>query len=156
MGDRLLNPHLWQPEREPIARGLAVGGFFSVLQFPFQSLPAVIVAMAVGGNIPAALVGCWITNPLSAAFIVWIELEIGFRFLGMGSPYAAMREGSVWEVLKDAPFPFAVGALLLAPVTAVMCYFGSKWIYDLVRILIERSAKNRRLAPRWRRKPPTD
>ncbi len=156
IGDRLLDPHLWQPEREPIARGLAIGSFFSVLQIPFQSLPAVVVAIAMRANVPAALLGCWITNPFTGAFIVLLELQIGFWLMGMGSVFEALKDGSVWKLLKEAPVPFAVGALVFAPITAVVCYFGAGWCYDLAKKVIERSAARRRAARAAARKPAGD
>ncbi len=143
-GDRLLDPILWQPEREPMARGFAVGGFLSMLPIPFQSLPAAAISIAGRMNVPAALLGCWVTNPLTMGFIWVIQLQIGFFLLGRDSPWRLLRDNSVWDVAKMSPWPMLVGTLVTAPFAAVICYFFARVVFDLVILAIGKSAERRR------------
>lgn len=150
VGDRLLDPVLWAPEREPMARGFAVGGFLSMLPIPFQSLPAATVAIAGRMNVPAALVGCWVTNPVTMGFIWYVQLRVGFFLLGRESPWRLLREHSVWEVVKMSPWPMLVGTVVTAPFAAVICYFFARICYDLIIFTIGKSAERRKRRQRDR------
>ncbi len=144
VGDRLLDPALWQPEREPMARGFAVGGFLSMLPIPFQSIPAAAIAIAGRMNVPTALVGCWVTNPVTAVFIWIVQLRIGYFLLGRGSPWVAFRDQTVWDVVKASPWPMLVGTMVTAPIAAAICYLLARVVFDLVTAAIHSSAKRRR------------
>lgn len=140
----MLDPLLWQPEREPMARGFAVGAFLSMLPIPFQSIPAAAIAIAGRMNVPTALVGCWVTNPVTAVFVWIVQLRIGYFLLGRGSPLEAFRDDSVWSVVKASPWPMLVGTIVTAPISAVICYFLARFAFDLVTAAIHGSAKRRR------------
>lgn len=152
VGDRLLDPHVWQPEREPVARGFAIGGFFSMLPIPFQSLPAVALAIWTRSNVPASLVGCWVTNPVTAPFIWIVQLQIGYFLLGRESPWHLLKDHSVWEVVRQSPWPMAVGTVVTAPISLVVSYFLAGWTYDIGAVIIRRSAERRRAREAARQK----
>lgn len=71
------NRVLWIPCRDSVASGLAIGLFFSVIPMPFQMLPAILLAMTVKGNVPFAIAATWISNPVTAAPIIWSQNAIG-------------------------------------------------------------------------------
>jgi uncharacterized protein (DUF2062 family) len=144
VGDRLLDPNLWQPGRETIARGLAIGAFFSMLPMPLQSLPAVFVALLMRANVPAALVGCWITNPVTAAFFVLIQIQLGFFILGEGKAWDALKDRPVLDLLMHVPVPLLLGAVLLGLVLSAAAYGGALITYDWFSRRIARSAHRRR------------
>jgi len=151
LGDRLLDPHLWQLDRQGLARGLAIGSFFSMMPIPLQSLPAALLAIASRSNVPAALVGCWITNPLTAPFFIFFCLYVGGFLLGRGSTIEAMRDHSAWEIFKQMPLPLLVGVAVICPILAVSGYFLGGWAYDLLSIMVRRSGRQRASARRARK-----
>ena len=68
---------LWVPCRDTVASGLAIGLFFSMMLMPFQMLPAAMIAMRVRANVPVAMASCWLTNPITAAPIMYLQYRIG-------------------------------------------------------------------------------
>src|SRR6056297_1739014 len=69
---------------EEIAKGFALGIFIGMTPtFGIQMPLAFFFAWILRENKLAALVGVWITNPLTAPFIYASEYEIGRLLLGM-------------------------------------------------------------------------
>ena len=69
---------------DEIAKGLALGVFIGMTPtFGFQMVLAVFFALLLKENRISALVGVWVTNPLTAPFIYAIEYETGRLLLGM-------------------------------------------------------------------------
>jgi hypothetical protein len=60
-----------------VASGLAIGLFFSMMLMPFQMLPAAIVAMRFRANVPFAMAACWLTNPITAAPVMFAQFKFG-------------------------------------------------------------------------------
>lgn len=71
------NRCLWIPCRDTVAAGLAFGLFFSMMLMPFQSLPAVLLAMRFRANVPFAFAACWVTNPLTAVPVIFGQFCLG-------------------------------------------------------------------------------
>lgn len=65
---------MWKPCRDTVAGGLAIGLFFAMMPIPFQSVVAAILAARAKLNIPFAVIGCWVTNPLTMVPI-WLSQE---------------------------------------------------------------------------------
>lgn len=82
-GDTLKQPELWTFNRASIAKGIAVGVFCAFLPMPFEMLPAIFIAAMISGNIPFAVAGVWLSNPLT-----WVPLYtpcylLGSRIIGV-------------------------------------------------------------------------
>ena len=74
----LLNKEeLWAIKRIPIARGLAIGMFSSMLPIPFQMILAALCSIALRANAPVAIAAVWISNPLT-----WVPVYTGNYLLG--------------------------------------------------------------------------
>jgi uncharacterized protein (DUF2062 family) len=132
LGDRLLRPELWHLDREGVARGLAIGAFFSMIPIPLQSLPAAVLALLTRANLPAALIGCWITNPVTGALILYLQIRIGCWLMGKPSPLAHFHDESWLQLLKSVPGPLTLGAVVLGTALATVTYFAAGIAYDLV------------------------
>lgn len=108
---------------EEIAKGMALGIFIGMTPTMGLQMPiALVFAWILKENRLAAVLGVWITNPLTAPFIYGLEYEVGRRLLGMS--YVAFPEeltlDSVarmgWEVLAPLWLGGILFGLLLAPV----------------------------------------
>lgn len=82
-------------------------------------LAAAIIAFLTRCNIPAAIACTWVSNPLTAAFFIYVQYKTGFFLLGYGD-----REppAGFVEVLKQAPIPFLTGAVVVGLVSAILAY----------------------------------
>jgi len=74
---RIGNRALWIPCRDTVATGLTIGLFFSMMLMPFQMIPAAIIAMWLRANVPFALAGCWVSNPLTTPPVLYIQFRLG-------------------------------------------------------------------------------
>jgi len=82
-GDSLKQPELWTFNRQTTAKGIAIGIFCAFLPMPFEIVPAIFLAALMRGNLPFAIAGIWISNPLT-----WIPLYtpcylLGTKILGL-------------------------------------------------------------------------
>jgi uncharacterized protein (DUF2062 family) len=146
LGDQVLDPMLWKPTDHSVAAGFSVGGFFSMMPIPMQMLPAAVLAWFTRCNIPAALVGCWISNPVTAPFLVYLQYQLGRVLLGLGTAPDAEASRSIVELLKTAPLAVLLGAMIMGVVTALVAYPSSYFIWRKIRHAIRTSAESRRRA----------
>lgn len=139
-----------QATPDEIAKGFALGIFIGMTPtFGFQMAIAIFLAILLKENKLAAIIGVWVTNPLTAPFIYALEYETGRILLGMSraklpGEFAFSALGSLgWEVL----LPLCLGSLIYG----ILCAGVS---YALVLRLIP-SVRTWRV-PRWprpRRRP---
>ncbi|WP_353414277.1 DUF2062 domain-containing protein [Arenicella sp. 4NH20-0111] len=76
-GDGLKQPEVWAFNRQSTAKGVAIGLFCAFLPMPFEMVPAIFLAVLMGGNLPFALACVWLSNPLT-----WIPLYTPCYLLG--------------------------------------------------------------------------
>ena len=82
---------LWRLERRRVALGVAIGAFFGILLPLGQTLPAVALAIFVRANLPAAVLGTFVSNPLTIAPLYAGAYAAGAALLGL--PVALPEEG---------------------------------------------------------------
>lgn len=130
-GRLLEDRDLWRLNRRPTARAAAVGIFCSMVPFPFQMVIAAAVSIAVGCNVPVAVVMCWITNPLTIGPIYYAAYKLGAWILGI-PPRAVRFEASLDWVLaafSDAWLPLILGCFVIGAAGAVLGFYGTHLIW---------------------------
>ncbi len=155
-GDRLFDPRFWHWDRHGTALGLAIGTFFSVLPMPLQSVPAAFFAAVFRANIPAALVGCWITNPFTFPLFFYLQLRIGSWLLDkpklMDQFHSLMAKFNDWQVMEiftDASGVWGLlflGGAVLGAMLGVLVYFLTAIGYDFGLKAIQRSKRRSMVA----------
>lgn len=143
LGDRFLDPHLWRWERHGTALGLAIGAFFSALPMPLQSIPAAFFAFLFRVNIPASLVGCWITNPFTFPLFFYLQLKAGSFLLGRPSLVQQFNEQSFLQLLKAAPGVLFAGGLVVGVLLAAVAYLAATLGFGLALRAMQRSRERR-------------
>jgi len=154
----LHDPALIVPHRRAVARGLAVGLFFAFIPVPLQSIFAAVTCIWLRVNVLVAIAACWITNPVTAAPIVYVAHAIGAFLIGptelppdapasMAGKYSIEALLQVWAQLKALGEAFLLGSLVLAVAAAVTGYaaINAFWLWS-----VRRSFARRRLI----RRPP--
>lgn len=131
---------------EEIARGVALGIFIGMTPtFGFQMVIALFLAYLLRENRLAAILGVWITNPVTAPFIYAIEYEMGRLMLNLERarlPQEFTLQAYTnlgWHVLS----PLWVGGILAGLILGSLSYFLTLRILPTV--------KNWRV-PRWPRR----
>lgn len=110
---------------DEIAKGFALGIFIGMTPtFGVQMALAVFFAFLLRENKLAAILGVWISNPLTAPFIYALEYEAGRVLLGMDRVHVIQEftfqalTSFGWEVF----LPLWVGGVMLGAACAVICY----------------------------------
>ncbi len=137
-----------EPHR--IARGLFAGSLIGFLPLPgLQFVAAWGAARLVRGNVLAALLGTFNTNPLTTPFFAVAAMSLGHWLLGVEAPLSAegiarafgnagvdlwrnvqaiftddhMQWGGLVEFWKDIYVPYFIGALLPGIVLSAIAYY---------------------------------
>jgi uncharacterized protein (DUF2062 family) len=108
-----------------IARGLALGLFLGMTPtFGVQMVLALLMAILLRENKLAAVIGVWVTNPVTAPFIYGLEYETGRILLGLPHPAMGVEfnfhflQIFGWQVI----LPLGVGSLIFGVTAAVLGY----------------------------------
>ena len=133
-----------QPEE--IAKGVALGIFIGMTPtFGFQMAIALLFAYLLRENRLAAILGVWVTNPVTAPVIYAIEYEMGRILLDL--PRASLPAEFTWSAYANLGWnilsPIWVGGILTGIILGALAYFITLRLVPLV--------KNWRV-PRWPRR----
>jgi hypothetical protein len=121
LGDRLFDPRLWKPEPRTVAAGLAIGTFVALTPaFGAHLVLAGVAAMVFRANIPAAIVACFVSNPVTLPVILALQLQLG-RLLTrplLASLALANPDGRFVNYV----WPLSLGAMVTASIAAAAVY----------------------------------
>jgi uncharacterized protein (DUF2062 family) len=110
---------------EEIARGMALGIFIGMTPTMGLQMPiALVFAYIFRENRLAAILGVWITNPVTAPFIYGFEYEFGRNILGM--EYVKFPGELSWESVGQVGYevlaPLWLGGIICGIVCGAIAY----------------------------------
>ena len=117
--------------RAPLARGVAIGMLCGLIPGPLQVLGSLVLCAWLRGNVIAAGVATFYTNPLTIVPLYWLAFQIGaFVLPGQHSmpPFVAPEGGMAdWAVglgtwMTALGWPLLVGLPVLACLLAANAY----------------------------------
>lgn len=138
-GDSLKQPELWAFNRQSTAKGIAAGIFCAFLPMPFEIVPAIFIAAMIGGNLPFAIAGIWISNP-----VTWVPLYTPCYLLGakiMGISTVALTEITMFEFGLHY-VALWLGCLIIGITLSISAHFLISFMW---RLQVRQRWKNRRL-----------
>ncbi len=114
-----------------IAGGMAVGVFIGVTPtIPFHMISALIVAHLLRLSRVAALMGCWVSNPLTIPAFYYFSFVIGRRLLYPDHALSLPSTFDLRELLLlgwEVNLALQLGGLILALPPGVAAYFLTLW-----------------------------
>ncbi|MDH3998059.1 MAG: DUF2062 domain-containing protein [Desulfuromonadales bacterium] len=121
---------------DEIAKGVALGIFIGMTPtFGAQMLIAIFFAYLLRENRLAAVLGVWVTNPVTAPFIYGAQYECGRILLGM-ERFALPSEFTFdaysnlgWEIMH----PMLLGSLIFGVVFSLISYFVTLRLVPMVK-----------------------
>ncbi len=121
---------------EEIAKGVALGIFIGMTPtFGFQMAIALFFAYLLKENRLAAILGVWITNPVTAPVIYSIEYEMGRILLSL--PRASLPAEFTWGAYADLGwdilYPLWVGGTLAGVILGALAYFVTLRMVPIVK-----------------------
>jgi len=118
--------HLVRLRSDPdaIGRGMALGLFIGFTPTFGLHIPlALLLAFLLRQNKIAAMVGVWVTNPLTAPFIYGLEYQIGRMLLGQPPLTSVPRISELsWSMGLQLGSPLLLGSLVLGLPLAMIGY----------------------------------
>lgn len=143
LGDNLLHPDLWRPERTKVAAGFALGAFFSMIPMPFQMVPTLLLGYFTRVNLAASLVGVWISNPITSPPLFYLQYKIGHAVLGMGT-HGELDASFNWlDLLKEAPLSILCGGMITGVFAAAVGYPIALFTWDAITRWVQKSRMKR-------------
>ncbi len=83
MGDLLIKIKELQGEPHYLARGMTIGVFVGITPtIPFHMVLAIMLAFVLRGSKPAAVLGCWVSNPFTIPFLYFGSYKAGLFLFG--------------------------------------------------------------------------
>lgn len=135
----LATPYLWRLDAHGVAVGAACGVFFGFL-IPIGQIPlAGFLAYALRGNLPAAVVSTFVSNPLTYVPIYMAAYHVGgmlLNLIGFDIQQAHAVAGSFANasgLLKIGP-PLALGLGFFAVVGSLSTYFAIQTLWRLLMV----------------------
>jgi len=121
---------------DEIAKGVALGIFIGMTPtFGFQMAIAIFFAYLLRQNRLAAVLGVWVTNPVTAPFIYAAEYEIGRRLLDM--ELFALPTELTWEAYStlgwEILFPMWFCGILFGVVFGFLAYLATLKLIPLIK-----------------------
>jgi uncharacterized protein (DUF2062 family) len=132
----LEHPVYWSLNRRNVTRAFALGLLISFVPIPVHFLLATVLALTFRLNIPAAILGTFLTNPLTMVPMYMGAYWVGSHLLGINTHPVAFAMTWEWLTTSLLPIwkPFLLGCLVLGLGAAVVGYalLGGIWHLGLV------------------------
>lgn len=120
-----------------VAMGMAIGVFVSLTPtIPFHTVIAITLAFALKGSKPAAAIGVWFSNPVTAPFFYLGSYKVGMLILGKSAPFDAKYE-SILELMKlgmDVTIAMIIGGIALGILPSIVAFFITRKIIRKIRL----------------------
>lgn len=132
----LEHPVYWTLNRRNVTRAFALGLFIAFVPLPIHFLIAALLALALRLNVPAAVAGTLLTNPLTLVPLYYTAYWIGARLLAIPAHPIDIEMSWEWlsTVLPIIWRPFLLGCAVTGVLSAVTGYLiiGGLWHVTLV------------------------
>jgi hypothetical protein len=113
------NPHY-------LAMGMGIGVFVGMTPiFPFHTIISVPLAHIFRGSKRAALLGVWISNPLTLPFCYYISYKVGMLILDKPSLFKSLKLTSLHDFLSlglEVGWVMLLGGLILGVILGFLAY----------------------------------
>jgi uncharacterized protein (DUF2062 family) len=132
----LEHPVYWTLNRRNITRAFALGLLISFIPIPVHFLLATLAALVLRLNVPAAIFGTFLANPLTMVPMYVGAYWVGCALLGISGDNIAFEMSWQWLTTALLPIwkPFLLGCLVLGASAAICGYvlLGGVWHLSLV------------------------
>jgi uncharacterized protein (DUF2062 family) len=119
-----------------VAMGMAVGVFVAVTPtIPFHTTIAVVMAFALKASKPAAVIGVWISNPVTIPPLYYGSYKLGMLMLGRSDALdpSALSLQELFKQGADITIAMIIGGALLGIVPAIGSYFITRHFFRKLR-----------------------
>jgi uncharacterized protein (DUF2062 family) len=142
------HPAYWSLNRRSVTRAFALGLFIAFVPLPIHVFLAALAALVLRLNVPAAVAGTLLTNPLTIVPLYMTAHWVGARVLDVPHQQVAFEMNWDWvtTTLVTIWKPFLLGCLAMGTLSALAGYLvlGGLWHITLVMKYHERKGDGAR------------
>ena len=139
LGERLLAPALWIPNREATALGFSLGVLAGFLPLPgLQIVFAAILCYFFRANIASSVLATFITNPFTTVPISLAQYKLGQWLLPALRAVDTGEYAGLNRYFSAYFLPFLLGSAVSAVVLALMSYPLTLAVWNISAAAIER------------------
>jgi uncharacterized protein (DUF2062 family) len=124
------NPHA-------LALGMAVGIFVSITPIiPLQTIVAIALAFLVRGSKSAAVLGTWLSNPLTIPVVYYANYKLGCMLLGYQNTLDSIAFDSFSQLMGlglEVTWAMIVGGVVIGAILGVAAYFITFRVFITIR-----------------------
>lgn len=124
------NPHY-------LALGMAVGIFVSITPIiPLQTVVAIALAFLVRGSKPAAVLGTWLSNPLTIPVVYYANYKLGCTLLGYQKTLDSIAFDSFSQLMElglEVTWAMIVGGVVIGLILGLVAYFVTFRVFITIR-----------------------
>jgi uncharacterized protein len=133
----LEHPVYWSLNRRNVTRAFALGLFISFVPLPVHIVLAAALALLLRLNVPAAVAGTLLTNPLTMVPMYITAYWVGCQLLGISAHPIAFELSWQWLSTSFVPIwkPLLLGCLVLGTTAAIAGYIALGGIWHLSLVL---------------------
>lgn len=149
MGRLLHDPNLWHLNRRSVAGAVSVGFFLAWVPVPIQMWIAALVAVVIRVNLPIAVMGVWMTNPITVAPMFLFAANLGAWILGRELTIGEFRFSWSWLTEQTDTFwePLLLGCFVIGLTAAVGGNLLVRLVWRLHVLRHWQERRRRRLNP---------
>jgi uncharacterized protein (DUF2062 family) len=133
----LENPAYWSLNRRNVARAFALGLFLSFVPLPIHALLATTLALILRLNIPAAVIGTLLSNPLTIVPMFVFAYWLGCSLLMI--PPGSMHFEMSWQWFTTELIliwkPILLGCLILGTASALIGYAALAAVWHITLVM---------------------
>lgn len=137
------DPAYWSLNRRNVARAFALGLFVAFVPLPIHAILATALAWLLRLNIPAAVIGTFLTNPVTVVPLFVAAYRIGCTVLAHPRVPIQVEMSWQWFTTQLIPIwkPFLLGCFLMGLFTALLGYIALSGLWQLTVLAQQRSRK---------------
>lgn len=132
-GKSILARDLWRLDARSVAGGFSIGLFIAFTPtIPLQMVLACMAVLYFRANLPAALLACWVTNPLTAVPIYMTALRVGrsvLHAMPFATEYLLVYDEARQTRFIMSTFYLWTGALILGTAAACTSNLLLRWLW---------------------------
>jgi len=106
--------------------GMGIGVFVGMTPtFPLHTILSVPLAHLFRGSKRAAMLGVWISNPITLPFCYYLDYKLGMLILNKPSPFTSLDLNSLTDVLNlgtEIAGAMLLGGLILGAPLGILAY----------------------------------
>lgn len=142
---------LWHLNKRSVSKGASIGVACAFVPLPGQMVIAAVLAVFFRGNLPLAVAGPWITNPLTLGPIFFFTYKVGTWILGADTTATEFDVPGNWwmEDIRQIFWPLLLGSFICGLVSALAAFATVRLVWRLnvvKRWEIRRRRRNRGVA----------